>query len=503
MKHLFLALAIICCGSIKAQTPKTINAKLDKATVYLQGAHLYYTENVNLRTGVNKFAFENISPYINQASIQAGIKSGVVMDMKYELTYEETKPKAVVLKKYEHEIQQTGVKTTGLLARFGRIRASNRPRASMSDVENLTPPADPAPAARKRKLLIEHYGEAGFDYAGNSRPDLHIFDAARQAIVVAPDRAAGQWARDHNADLIGKPKTGRRTVVKMLRVHQWLKNTLIAVPVILSHEYFNAEMVLQCLVAFVAFSATASAIYIINDFFDLPLDRQHATKRNRPFASGALSIPFGLKSVAVLLAVAVGAASLLDPLFWLVLGGYLIATTAYSLALKRMLLIDVLTLAGLYTVRILAGAAATGTGVSFWLLAFSVFFFLSLALVKRFVELKDTDIEEGKRLAGRGYRREDFEVISQAGLGAGFAAVLVLALYIDSDAVKAMYATPWLIWPLAPLVLYIILRIWVLARRGEMHEDPVVFIMRDWRSQMMAGLGAMMLLIAVWAGPWA
>ncbi|MAW85119.1 MAG: prenyltransferase [Phyllobacteriaceae bacterium] len=358
-------------------------------------------------------------------------------------------------------------------------------------------------AARKRKLLIEHYGEAGFDYAGNSRPDLHIFDAARQAIVVAPDRAAGQWARDHNADLIGKPKTGRRTVVKMLRVHQWLKNTLIAVPVILSHEYFNAEMVLQCLVAFVAFSATASAIYIINDFFDLPLDRQHATKRNRPFASGALSIPFGLKSVAVLLAVAVGAASLLDPLFWLVLGGYLIATTAYSLALKRMLLIDVLTLAGLYTVRILAGAAATGTGVSFWLLAFSVFFFLSLALVKRFVELKDTDIEEGKRLAGRGYRREDFEVISQAGLGAGFAAVLVLALYIDSDAVKAMYATPWLIWPLAPLVLYIILRIWVLARRGEMHEDPVVFIMRDWRSQMMAGLGAMMLLIAVWAGPWA
>lgn len=358
-------------------------------------------------------------------------------------------------------------------------------------------------ASRKRDLLVGHHGEAGFDYAGNSRPDIHIFDAARQAIVVAPDRPAAGWARAHHADMIEAPKTGWRTVLKMLRVHQWLKNTLIAVPVILSHEYFNPLMVMQCVIAFIAFSATASAIYIVNDFFDLPLDRLHATKRNRPFASGALSIPFGLKSVAVLLGVAVVAASFLDPLFWLVLGGYLIATTAYSLALKRMLLIDVLTLAGLYTVRILAGAAATGTGVSFWLLAFSVFFFLSLALVKRFVELKDTDIEEGKRLAGRGYRREDFEVISQAGLGAGFAAVLVLALYIDSDAVKAMYTTPWMIWPLAPLVLYIILRIWVLARRGEMHEDPVVFIMRDWRSQLMAGLGALMLLIAVWAGPWA
>lgn len=309
--------------------------------------------------------------------------------------------------------------------------------------------------------------------------------------------------RAHNADLIEKPAAGWRAVVKMLRVHQWLKNTLIAVPVILSHEYFNAVMVVQCVIAFIAFSATASAIYIVNDFFDLPLDRQHATKCKRPFASGALSIPFGLKSVAVLLTISVIAASLLDPLFWLVLGGYLVTTTAYSLSLKRMLLIDVLTLAGLYTMRILAGAAATDTGVSFWLLAFSVFFFLSLALVKRFVELKDTDIEEGIRLAGRGYRREDFEVISQAGLGAGFAAVLVLALYIDSDAVKAMYATPWMIWPLAPLVLYIILRIWVLARRGEMHEDPVVFIMRDWRSQMMAAFGAIMLLLALWSGPWA
>ena len=353
-------------------------------------------------------------------------------------------------------------------------------------------------AHRKRDLLNERFGEAGYDYMGNARPDLVIFDSARKAIAVAPDRAAASWQARNGGDRIDAPKPGWRTIVKMLRVHQWLKNTLIAVPMVLSHEYFNPHMIVACLLAFVSFSATASAIYILNDFFDLTLDRKHATKRNRPFASGQLSIPFGVAAMGVLLTVAVVAASFLPDLFWLALGAYLVATTAYSLSLKRMLLIDVLTLAGLYTMRILAGAAATDTGVSFWLLAFSIFFFLSLALVKRFVELKDTELEEGTRIAGRGYRPEDYEVISQAGLGSAFAAALVLALYIDSDAVKEMYDTPWLVWPLSPIVLYIILRIWVLARRGEMHEDPVVFIMRDWRSQLMAALGAALLFFAAW-----
>ncbi|MEO9613078.1 MAG: UbiA family prenyltransferase [Nitratireductor sp.] len=351
-------------------------------------------------------------------------------------------------------------------------------------------------SSRKRARLVEIFGDGGFDYVGNSRHDLKVFGAARESIVVAPDRAAARWQAAHGCELVPGERPDLRAVVKMLRVHQWLKNTLIAVPMVLSHEYLNVEMVVACLIAFFSFSTAASAIYIINDFFDLALDRKHPTKRNRPFASGRLSIPFGLASIVVLLATSTVLAALLDPQFWLVLAGYLVATTAYSVSLKRMLLIDVLTLAGLYTMRILGGAAATGTEVSFWLLAFSIFFFLSLALVKRFVELDGGELERGVRLAGRGYRAEDIDIIGQSGVASGFAAVLVLALYIDSGSVRELYGEPWMVWPLAPIVLYIVMRIWVLARRGEMHEDPVVFIIRDWRSQLVAGFGALLLVAA-------
>ncbi|MBX3576954.1 MAG: UbiA family prenyltransferase [Rhizobiaceae bacterium] len=351
-------------------------------------------------------------------------------------------------------------------------------------------------SSRKCKVLVEHFGDAGFDYAGNSRHDVRCFDSARLAIVVAPDRAASRWQAAHGAELLETPKPTVKTIVKMLRAHQWLKNTLIAVPVVLSHEYFNAGMLWSCILAFIAFSAAASAVYIVNDFFDLGLDRRHATKRNRPFASGLLSIRFGLASIAVLLAISLAAASLLPIAFGLVLVGYLVVTTAYSLSIKRMLLVDVLTLAGLYTMRILAGAAATGVDVSFWLLAFAIFFFLSLALVKRYVELRDTSLTPGARIAGRGYRAEDQDVVAQAGMASAFSAALVLALYIDSDAVRELYPHPWMVWPLAPIVLYLTIRVWILARRGEMHDDPVVFIATDWRSQAVIAVGATLLIAA-------
>lgn len=349
---------------------------------------------------------------------------------------------------------------------------------------------------RKKARLVEAYGDGGFDYAGNSRHDLAVFDAARAAIVVAPDRSAARWQAERGCELVEAPKPSWRTIVKMLRAHQWLKNTLIAVPVVLAHEYFDADMLLACLLAFVSFSAMASAVYILNDFFDLALDRRHATKRNRPFASGLLTMRFGLGAVAVLLMIGTIAAAFLPPLFWGALVAYLIGTTAYSLSVKRMLLIDVLALAALYTTRILAGAAATGTDVSFWLLAFSIFFFLSLALVKRYVELRSTPLPAKERIAGRGYRTEDQDIIAQAGMGAAFSAALVLALYIDSEAVRELYPHPWMVWPLAPIVLYLTMRVWILARRDEMHDDPVVFIVSDWRSQLVIGVGAVLLFVA-------
>ncbi|GAA2874536.1 UbiA family prenyltransferase [Aminobacter niigataensis] len=357
--------------------------------------------------------------------------------------------------------------------------------------ENLT-------SERKRNALVAAYGDGGFDYAGNSRHDLKVFEAAREAIVVAPDRAAARWQASHGSELVAVPKPDVRTILKMLRVHQWLKNSLIAVPLVLAHKYFNVDMLVPALLAFMSFCAAASAIYIINDFFDLTLDRSHPTKRDRPFASGKLSIPFGLASATILLVVSLVTAAFTSIEFVAVLLIYLIATTAYSLSVKRMLLLDVLTLAGLYTLRILAGAAATGVDVSFWLLAFSIFFFLSLALVKRYVELRSSTLNVGERIAGRGYRIEDQEIVAQAGMASAFSSVLVLALYIDSSAVRELYRQPWLMWPLAPIVLYLTMRVWILARRDELHDDPVVFIIRDWRSQIVVLIGAALLLVAGW-----
>lgn len=357
-------------------------------------------------------------------------------------------------------------------------------------VHNLT-------SGRKADALRSRYGDAGFDYVGNSRHDLKVFDVARSSIVVAPDRQAAKWHKVNGGELLPAPRRTWRTFAKMLRVHQWLKNGLIAVPMVLAHEVFNPHMLVAFVLAFMSFSFAASAIYIINDFFDLALDRRHPTKRNRPLASGAIPMPVGMATVAVLLPASLLIALALPIEFMGVLLLYLATTTAYTFAIKRMLLIDVLVLAGLYTTRVLAGAAATGVDSSFWLLAFSTFFFLSLALVKRYVELRQSPMSAGEKLAGRGYCTEDQEIVAQAGMASAFSAALVLALYIDSDAVKLQYSHPWMVWPLAPIVLYMAMRVWILARRDQLHDDPVVFIISDWRSQLMAALGAVLLLLAV------
>jgi 4-hydroxybenzoate polyprenyltransferase/phosphoserine phosphatase len=404
------------------------------------------------------------------------------------------RPELIARLQSEKAAGRSLVLATGTPRRFAEAIAAH---LGLFDAVLATENGHNLTSRRKREMLVERYGDGGFDYAGNSRHDLPVFDAARQVIVVAPDRQAHRWHMRSGCDLIPAPKAEWRAVFRMLRVHQWLKNGLIAVPLILDHAYLDPGLVLACLLAFISFSAAASAIYILNDFFDLSLDRRHPTKRNRPFASGALSMRFGLAAMALLLGISLASAALLPPWFWAALATYLVVTTAYSLSIKRMLLIDVMTLAGLYTMRVLAGHAATGIEISFWLLAFSIFFFLSLALVKRYVELRMTEMPEKERIAGRGYRPEDQEIIANAGMASAFAAALVLALYIDSDAVREQYAHPFVIWPLAPIVLYMTMRIWILARRDEMHEDPVVFIIRDWRSQIMAVIGALLLLTAV------
>ncbi|MCR9135477.1 MAG: UbiA family prenyltransferase [Alphaproteobacteria bacterium] len=356
-----------------------------------------------------------------------------------------------------------------------------------SDTINLT-------ASRKRDVLVQKFGVGGFDYVGDSSDDVAVFEAANEAIVVAPDRAANRWQRNHDAKCLVKPKGGLRSVLKGIRVHQWLKNSLLAVPLILNHEVFNVVMVLTVVAAFVSFSFAASFVYVLNDLADLENDRRHVRKRLRPFASGQLSIPFGLFLGASLLIVSLGIALLLPPLFLGVLLLYIAATTAYSFVLKSKLLVDVFALAGLFTLRIIAGAAAASVELSFWLLAFSIFFFLSLALVKRYVELQELAGDEGSKQLGRGYYAVDFEMIGQAGISSAFGSALVLALYVHSDEVSEMYASPALLWPLCPLILYMLLRIWMLARRGQMEDDPVVFLISDWRSQLVTVVGAVLVL---------
>jgi len=351
-------------------------------------------------------------------------------------------------------------------------------------------------ARRKADFLCERFGRHGFDYIGNSRDDIVVFEEARNSIVVAPDAAARRYQKRYETPVFDREKLHLKSYLKMLRVHQWLKNLLIFAPAVLAHRIFDITTFMASLKAFIAFCAAASAIYIVNDLLDLPLDRQHPRKRHRAFASGAFSIPFGLVVSSGLLLVAALICLLLPPVFGLTIALYLVATTAYSFSLKRMLLIDVMCLAGLYSLRLLAGKAAASIQISFWLMAFSLFFFLSLALLKRYVELQSTTAEDGTRIVGRGYRPEDIGIISQSGVASGFIAVLVLALYIQSKEISALYAQPMMIWPIVPVVLYIVMRIWILAHRREVHDDPVVFIATDWRSQIFIGLGGILLFVA-------
>lgn len=263
--------------------------------------------------------------------------------------------------------------------------------------------------------------------------------------------------------------------LQALRPHQWAKNALVFVPLLGAHRLGDPPTLAAALLAFVAFDLVASAAYVVNDLVDVDADRAHPEKRLRPFASGALAPWHGGALVAALLAGGAALAARLPPSFALLLAGYFVATLAYSCWLKRQVALDVLLLAGLYTVRMFAGGFATGVPVSEWLASFSMFLFLSLAFVKRASELARSE----RALPGRGYRAEDREVVFTMGITAGYLSVLVLALYVSSNDVRRLYARPAWLWALCPLVLYWVSRLWVRARRGEVHHDPLIFALRD------------------------
>lgn len=291
-----------------------------------------------------------------------------------------------------------------------------------------------------------------------------------------------------------------REIARLMRVNQWPKNVLVFLPLLLAHRFTEWPLIGESMVAFFAFSLAASTIYVLNDMMDIASDRKHPTKRLRPFASGALPARWGLAVALLSLAGALGLTLMAPAMFAVTILAYVAVNIAYTFYLKRKLLLDVLALAGSYTLRILAGNAATGIELSFWLLAFSVFLFFSLALVKRYVEMDKVgmNLREERRVMGRGYRYVDLEMLSQMGVASAFAAVLVLALYVERAGSTGLYTHPELIWIICPVVLYVISRIWFLAKRGEMKDDPVAFIMNDWRSHLMGAAVVAIMAAASW-----
>ena len=289
-----------------------------------------------------------------------------------------------------------------------------------------------------------------------------------------------------------------RAAVEALRPHQWVKNVLVFVPLLVGHQWGSAWRVFSALLALVAFSATASAVYVLNDVLDLAADRQHPQKRRRPFAAGRLPVTAAPGLLAILAAVALGICIPLPGMFHALLGLYAVASLAYAMWLKSKPMIDVVLLAGLYTLRVLAGGAVAGITPSEWLLGFSLFMFMSLAFAKRHAELHRLKSE--LQWGTRGYLVHDLGLIETLGAASGYLAVLVLALYIHAPATRELYRQPAVLWLLCPLLLYWTSRLWLIARRGLLDEDPIVFAFRDRVSLAVAALCAVILAAATFLG---
>jgi 4-hydroxybenzoate polyprenyltransferase/phosphoserine phosphatase len=327
----------------------------------------------------------------------------------------------------------------------------------------------------KRNRLVSEFGEKGFDYAGNDRHDLAVWGSARKAIAVNPGaQLSSNVARLAQVERVFQdPRKGIAAYLAPLRPQHWLKNLLVFVPLFAAHRFTDAALLGQALLAFLAFGCFASSGYLINDLLDLSADRRHPRKQLRAFASGELPLPYGLVMIPVLVGLGCILAMLASAAVLGIAAAYFALTVTYSLYVKKIVLLDVIVLAGLYNMRILAGSAAVDVWPSQWLLAFATFLFFSLALAKRYGELA------ANHVSARGYEPNDEELLASMGIASGYLAILVLALYINSTTAHILYARPGLIWLLCPLLLYWISHIWLAAHRGRMHDDPLVFATSD------------------------
>lgn len=351
----------------------------------------------------------------------------------------------------------------------------------------------------KRDLLIKTFGETGFDYAGNGLEDLPVWASAREAIAVNPGRRVRSRISGiaQASCILADSGAGWAQRVKVLRPHHWAKNLLLFAPLLAAHRMNEVALLGRLLLAFLSFACIASSTYLVNDLFDLTADRRHPHKRLRPFASGTLPLGFALEAIPVLLLAGLLIASFVSTLFIAAVCCYLLLSLTYSLHVRRIALLDVILLAGLYTLRILAGSAAVEVWPSHWLLALSTFLFFSMALVKRYSELTIMRKIDGDGATARGYELSDAELLASMGIASGYLAVLVLALYINSDTAQLLYGRYQLMWFLCPLLLYWISHFWLVAHRGKMPDDPVVFALHDRVSWILVALMAGISVLAV------
>jgi 4-hydroxybenzoate polyprenyltransferase/phosphoglycolate phosphatase-like HAD superfamily hydrolase len=346
----------------------------------------------------------------------------------------------------------------------------------------------------KLRAIRERLGDLPFAYVGNSRADLQVWRGSQAAILVAAPEASANRLRREGIAVRREFEPSRirwHALVRCLRWHQWSKNVLVFVPIVLAHRIFDFAVISHAAAAFLAFSCCASALYVANDLLDLQADRLHPTKRRRPLAAGEVSILTGMVLAVVMILAAAGIAAVLPLAARLLLLVYAASSLAYSLKLKRLLFLDVVSLALLYALRLLYGGSATGIKISVWTLAFSLFLFASLATVKRLAELRRVAASASQDY--RGYREIDINQLSSLAAAAGFVAVLVLALYINSPEVTLLYRRAQGLWLLCPVLIYWIGRLTLIANRGHLDDDPVLFALKD-RSTWITGAVAAAIL---------
>ena len=353
--------------------------------------------------------------------------------------------------------------------------------------------------SNKRDHLVDRFGENGFDYIGNDKDDWAVWTAARNILIVSKDN---KYLKDTQkiftpTKVFKLPDITFRDFIKAIRVHQWVKNLLIFIPFLLEHQLNNISEIQVLVLGFFCLSFLASFTYIINDLLDLESDRQNETKKLRAFASGKLSIKQGLGIMILLLAAVISIAPLLPMPFLLVMGAYFISTLSYSFYFKSVAMLDVCVLASLYTLRVIGGGFAINSELSFWLLAFSMFFFLSLAIAKRVSELENLKQQKRQSSNGRAYQVIDLPMLTSAGVSSGILSIAVVALYINGEKVLQMYPLPQALWLICPLLLYWIGRVWMITARGEMHEDPILFAIRDNTSILTAFFAVLVILSAL------